>query len=169
MQKLNKGKATQKATGTKASKAANGSKSSRPSVRKAYATSDKGARYSAFNTHDTFSGYTIAAFMVAGMVKVSKAGTPTVPKTKAYPGLFRLLTGKTAYPQWTKLGRISKGGQLTAKGLNAISERLAGTARGYSTSRDIVDAFAKGIKDGGKVTLPDGRVFEFNSSVSSSS
>lgn len=126
---------------------------------KAYGSEDRKSPYSVFRLHDAFAAYTIAAAVTAGMVQLSAKGTATVPKGKAYPGLFRSLVGITAWQHWRKLGRIADGA-FTATGLNEIAARLSGQSRGYNTDRAMVDAFTGAMKKGGKLEHA-GRRFAF--------
>jgi len=136
-------------------------------TRKAFGSVDKGTPYSAFETHATFSAYTVAALIVSGMVKLSANGTPSKPAGKAFPGLFRMLTGKTAWSHWTKAGRIETGA-LTAQGLNEIQARLSGQSRGYNTTAETVAAFAETMAKGGE-TKVNGKVYRFTRETVSSS
>lgn len=160
-------KASAKAPAKKAATATPKAATPALETRKAYGSADKGTPYSVFNTHDAFSAYTLAALIVAGMLALSAKGTPAKGSGKAYPGLFRMLAGKTAWAHWNKAGRIDAGA-LTPAGLNEVSARLTGASRGYNTTADMVRAFADTMAKGGTVTV-NGKAFKFERETVSSS
>lgn len=123
-----------------------------PQTKAAYGSEDKKTPYSVFRNHAAMAAYTIAAFQVSGLLNLGKSGAPIQARGKAYPGLARMLLGKTAWGYWSKLGRIEEGA-LTVKGLNEVQARLSGKSRGYNTDLDTVRTFAAAMAKGGDVEV----------------
>lgn len=98
--------------------------------------------------HAHMRGYTIAAFIATGMLSLPKAG-PRALKSGDAKRWGKIVGSAKGY--WST-DRVKKGA-LTDAGLQAIAKSLKGEARGYSTTREIVAAFQKGITTGEPVTV----------------
>ena len=101
------------------------------------------------NNRAHFSAWIIAAAITSGHVTMTTKGAFR-KQAKGNKSLLAAIIGSTARGHWIKQGRMAKDGSLTASGLNAFSERLAGTAKGgYNTDAETVKAFAAAQKKGG--------------------
>ena len=106
-----------------------------------------------------FRGYTVASMLTLGLIKLTATGS--AKGKQARKADFKVLVGATACNHWIKSERLTVNDKgmitVTAKGLTAINESLAGQAKGgYNTSKDVVNAIVGLFAKGGTLSNPNG-------------
>ena len=126
-----------------------------------HTTFKTGGRYHDLQkNHSDMRAFTIAAFVVSGMVSLSaKTNIPSAGKKPLFKR-FNKITG--GLPAWNK-ERIAAG-KITKAGIAEIDASLKGQKKSRSCTREAVDAFVRGIETGEDVTV-EKRVYKMAAKI----
>jgi hypothetical protein len=116
-----------------------------------------------------FRGYTVASLLLLGLIKLTGKGATKGKQARRAD--LKTLVGNTACSHWIASERITANDKgaitITAKGITAINESLAGQAKGgYNTTVDTVKAISALFDKGGKLTNPNGLSIDMRTEAS---
>lgn len=109
------------------------------------------------------SAYSIACFVVSGMITFTEAEGIMQSDKPHYPDLLKIMMGKGAYGYWRR-DKLIVDGELTDDGRQKLSNRLSSKARKYRTTPELVAALINAVTTGGRHRIEDQDI-DFNEKV----